>query len=495
MNAHHSLRFRILLCTLTTTTLFRPALVPAESVSAISTNVVRHPQIGVCTHFVFPGWEPDTIVPILAASGVSWIRDDIAWARIEKEKGVYAISDRDWKWINAVHDAGINIIAIFNYGNKIYAPDNYNPEAYAKAAAWFAKETSGKIQVIEVLNEPENFGFSKHYGGTTWNGLEPNGSVSPWVRKYVDLLNLAAPAIKAANPHVKVIGLGAAPPTNFHELEMGISPAVDGLVDHPYSPRTSDENVPFSSSPGIMKRDGIATADEKGTFASQIKMYRERSAKFNGPREIWLTEFGWPTHQEAKAGGLFAGFNKEAQAKYILRRLTESLGLGVTTAMIYDIKDDGTDPYYNEQNFGLVDFNLKPKPAYGAVQRYCAAMATCKPGNNIEVNIFAVENRPDQHPIIWDGSKIGTSGRIKNYRFTNGREKPVVVVWSSQRAGGDLNPILADVEFITDLPVVSIQAYNPITDETFAVKYEKKTGRLLLKNLSIPDCPLILTLE
>lgn len=37
-----------------------------------------------------------------------------------KEKGVYEIGERDWTWINAVHDAGINIIAIFNYGTKIY---------------------------------------------------------------------------------------------------------------------------------------------------------------------------------------------------------------------------------------------------------------------------------------------------------------------------------------------------------------------------------------
>jgi len=469
-----------------------PAAAPSQSGGA---TVIRHPQIGVCTHFVFPGWEPDTVVPVLAAAGVSWIRDDISWSSIEKEKGVYAISERNLKWINAVHAAGINIIGIFNYGNKLYAPDNYNPAAYAKAAAWFARETAGKVQVIEVLNEPNNFGFNKHYGSTSWNGLEADGKVSAWVGKYVELLNAAAPAIKEANPQVKVIGLGAAAPTNFRELEMGISPLVDGLVDHPYSPRTSDENVPYSSSPGILKRDGIATADEKGTFASQIRMYREQSATFKGPKEIWLTEFGWATFQEAKAGGLFAGFTPEAQAKYILRRLTEALGLGVSVAMIYDLKDDGPDPYHNEHHYGLVDINLKPKPAYGAVQRYCAAMAACKPKERLEVNIFAVENRPDAYPIVWDGSKLATSGRIKHYAFVDAKNRPVVAIWSSQRAGGDLSPILADVEFVTDLPVAGIQAYNPMTDETSAVRFEQKAGRLLLKKVSIPDSPLILTLE
>jgi hypothetical protein len=470
-----------------------------EQSPAPSTNsaapVIRNPQIGVCTHFLFPNWDPDKIVPVLAASGVSWVRDDIAWAGIEKQKGVYQISDRNLKWINAVHDAGINILAVFNYGNKLYAPDDYNPEAYSKAAAWFAKQTAGKVQAIEILNEPYNFGFSKHYGGKTWNGVEPDGSVSPWVAKYVELINTAAPAIKAANPNVKVVGLGAAAPTNFHELEMGFSPSVDGIVDHPYSPRTSDENIPYSSTPGILKRDGIATADAKGTFASQIRMYQEQSAKFHGPKEIWLTEFGWATFQEAKAGGIFAGFTPEAQAKYILRRLTESLGLGVNVAVIYDLRDDGTDPYYNEHHYGLVDINLKPKPSYGAVQRFCAAMAACKPKQNLEVNIFAVDNRPDTHPIVWDGSKLATSGRIKNYQFADAYNRPVIAVWSSERAGGDLTPVLADIEFITDLPVASIKAYNPFTDETLEVPFEKKEGRLLLKKVSVPDSPLILTLE
>ena len=59
-------------------------------------------------------------------------------------------------------------------------------------------------------------------------------------------------------------------------------------------------------------------------------------------------------------------------AKYILRRLTESLGLGVTAAMIYDIKDDRVNPYHTEENFGLVDFMLSSSQAHdGDYTRPC----------------------------------------------------------------------------------------------------------------------------
>lgn len=476
--------------------LAHPGLAQQPPAAAPETaKTVRHPQVGVCTHFVFPSWDADKIMPVLAASGVGWIRDDISWASIEKEKGVYQISERNWKWINAAHAAGIKILAIFNYGNSLYAPDNYNPQAYAKAAAWFAKETAGKVHAIEILNEPYNFGFNKFYGSTSWNGVEPDGKVSAWVGKYVELLNTAAPVIKAANPQVKVIGLGCAAPTNFRQLEMGISPLVDGIADHPYSPRMSDENVPYSDSPAMLKRDGIITANAKGTFASQIRMYQERTAKYNGPKEIWLTEFGWSTFQEAKAGGLFAGFTQEAQAKYLLRRITESLGLGAAAAFLYDLKDDGTDPHYMEHHFGLVDINLTPKLSYGAVQRYCAFMADCKPKENFELNVFAVENRPDRHPIVWDEAKIASSGRVKTYQFLNGKQQPVLAVWSSERVGGDLAPMLADIECVTALKPKAIRAYDPYSGETRTLPFLQKEGRVILAKVSIPDSPLLLTLE
>lgn len=471
---------------------------PADTTAAkpgASASAPRHPQVGIGAHLERYPQHRERALALMAEAGITWIRDDFYWKEIEKTKGHYALPESYRKMIDDCHAAGFSIVAIFNGSNTLYAPDRYDPQAYARAAAWFAKETAGKVQAIEILNEPHNFGYTKHYGGS-WNGVDSKtGEVDPWVGKYVTLLNVAAKAIKAANPSVKVIGLGSVPPVNFRQLAMGIAPEVDGIVEHPYSFRLTPELLPYASSSGILKRDGIATADTRGTFASQMRMYRELSEKHNGPRELWLTEWGWPTHQEAKAGGLYAGFTEITQAKYTLRRLMESLGLGVEVTMIYDLKDDGTNPYEAEHRFGLLDYQLNPKPSYHAVKRFTSVMTGYTARKTLEVEIFSVNNRPDAHPIVWDGSKLAATGKIMCHQFEDANGQPLIALWSSERATGELNPLIAEVEIATTQPVVKVKAYDFMTGESHSLPFKTKNGRVVLDRLSIPDYPLALTLH
>ena len=68
-------------------------------------------------------------------------------------------------WINAVSNAGIKIVGLIGYGNPIYT-DPYDPDAYSKFAAWVARTFAGKIQAIEVCNEPNGDYASKE--GANW---------------------------------------------------------------------------------------------------------------------------------------------------------------------------------------------------------------------------------------------------------------------------------------------------------------------------------------
>lgn len=459
---------------------------------------VRHDGMGVCTHFGLRGkyvevWNPDELIPIIDELGVGWVRDELNWARYEQSRGVYGLPERERAWIDALHARGIKIILVLNTGrggNPVYSSP-FDPEAYAKAAAQLAREVEGKVQAIEILNEPYNFGFLQHHGGK-WNGMEADGSDSPWIGAYVRLANLAAVAIKKAVPEMKVIGLGSTAPANFRMIRQGIVPQIDGVVDHPYSFRTVPEILPFAASEGIIKRDGFATADRQGTFASQMELYRQETAALGRRRELWLTEWGFPTYQEAKAGLQYAGYTEEAQAKYSLRRFMEGFSLGIEVSVIYALKNDGTDPHEAENNFGLLDYKNRPKPVYHAVRRLAGYMAPYGADPSApEVNVFTFNIRTDRWPIEWDGGRLAAPGNVARHAFRDRDGRLMLALWSVERPG-DLQPRVADVEIVLEQPVTRVVAHDLFTGERRDVRFERKGARLWLPGVSVPAHPVAL---
>ena len=343
-------------------------VVAALTQTLLAEETIRDDRVGVCTHFS-QNWSTELIMPLIATSGAGWIRDDFGWAGMEPTPGNYRIPAKAKTWIQAARAAGLKIDLILAYGNPAYA-DHYDTAAYAKAAGWLARELAKDVQAIEILNEPNNFGFRDTYGGQ-WNGNERNGSVSPYLQKYVQILNAAAKEIKLANPHMTVIGLGTPPPASFRMIALGLASQVDGLTDHPYS-KEMPEVVPYANNPYFFLRDGIATADANGTFASQVSMFRTQAKKYGVTEKLWHTEWGYST-ERVKSGE--PAMTEETQAVYILRRFLESEATGVEHTFIYDFKDDGADPYAHEQNFGLIHNDLSAKPAYFALQRLTSILA------------------------------------------------------------------------------------------------------------------------
>jgi hypothetical protein len=315
----------------------------------------RDDRVGICTHFS-QNWPVAEIMPLIAKSGAGWIRDDLNWSDLERKPGSYQIPLKAKAWMQTARQLGLKIDLILAYGNPAYA-DHYDTAAYAKAAGWLAREVANDVQAIEILNEPNNFGFRDLYKGA-WNGNEPKGAVSPYLRKYVEILNAAAKEIKLANPHMLVIGLGTPPPASFRMIALGLAPQVDGLTDHPYGGRLP-ELILYPANASVLQRDGIATADAAGTFASQVSMFRAQARKWGATEKLWHTEWGYATMPPKPDK---PGMSEETQAAYIVRRLLESEAAGVEHSFIYDFKDDG-------ENFGLIRNDRSPKQSYFALQR------------------------------------------------------------------------------------------------------------------------------
>jgi len=323
-------------------------------------------HVGVCTHFD-QGWSVPEIMPMIADLGVGWIRDGVSWADVEPEKGQYRIPAKTTAWLDAAHAHHFKVLLLLGYGNKIYA-DPFSPRAYARAAAFLARRLANRVDAIEVLNEPNNPDFGPTYGGK-WNGKEDDGSVSPYVRAYVNVLTATVAAVKKANSHMLVVGYGAPAPATFRMIALGPPPLLDGITDHPYSGgRKLPEFIPYAATPDLLQRDGIATADEEGTYRSQCALFRVQEAKYGLHAALWNTEWGYstalpPNEKENEV------VTPEAQAVYVLRRLLEARALGVMS-FYYLFRDDGGDIHQAWQNLGLVDIKLKPKPAFYAFQRF-----------------------------------------------------------------------------------------------------------------------------
>ncbi len=329
-------------------------------------------RVGVVTHFD-QDWKPAEIMPLLADLGAGWIREGVSWGDVEPVKHQYVVPAKTVAWLDAAQAQHLHVLLILYYANKNYA-DPFSPPDYANAAAFLAKALAGRVDAMEILNEPNNPPFGPTYGGT-WNGNEPDGKVAPWVKKYAELLQAAVPAIKAANPNMKVIGYGAPAPATFRIMRLGVPPQLDGITDHPYSgPMKLPELVPYPATVDLVQRDGIATADRAGTYRSQCAMFRAEAAKDGLPHaELWNTEWGFATWIDMKANPP-ASILPDTQAVYIVRRLLEARALGVMT-FYYDLRDDGTDRTQEWQDFGLVDYQRHRKPAFDAFRRFTAMFA------------------------------------------------------------------------------------------------------------------------
>jgi hypothetical protein len=440
-------------------------------------------RTGTATHFD-QGWDSAKTMPLIRSAGFGWIRDEVRWSEVEKKKGQYTLPIKTKRWLQDAKRNDLRVILILNFSNPIYT-DTYDAAAYANAAAWLAKETADQVGAIEILNEPHNFGFSRCYGGA-WNGRQEDGSDAPWIIRYVQLLNGAADAIKKTNPGMKVIGLGSVPPSNFRMLRQGVSPTVDGVVDHPYSFRGMPEYVPYEASERHIRRDGFATSDAAGTFRSQLEMYRRESECNQGPGELWLTEWGFPTFTKLNPLGLFEGVSEIVQAKYILRRFVETLALDVLVSVQYDFRDDGLSAFNPEDNFGLVDFKLRAKPAFLAVQQMNRFLRDSRPAPLLKVTL----GPPTPAPGTASVPPLATES-IRCYAFTRSDGYVLIALWRAVPATDALSTVRARIA-LSSHGVQSLHSIDLLSGTRTAIPFSSSGDEIVLSDFEIHDYPTLL---
>ena len=463
----------------------------------INSRDIKTSRFGTCAHFsygnngAFKAWKPyRELTDIAAAAGFKWLRDGCSAKKVD---GKFQMGEYDLEWIKYVKGKGIDIILCL----RLY-PD-MSIDDYKDYVTAIVKATSEYVNVYELGNEPNNFGWKPKFGGT-WNGYEKDGTVSTWVKEHVKYTNALADHIKKIRPDATVIGLGSCPPTNFHALNQGVSKSLDGVVDHPYTYSMPPEKVPFGWN--MEKRDGIKVGDKDNSFAGLINSYVEHFQKTGVMRSVWVTEFGftsfWFDGKTEK--GLYAGFSEEAQATYLVRRFIHSLALPVMASCQYDLIDDyNSSEFKDEGNFGLIRGDHSRKPAYYAIQRMTSLFSGFDhdPAATVKVEKEPLHRSSARGDLIkdWDKAAIAATNGVMAFAFANPArpEQRMLAVWSALPYSGEFNNRVCTIRIdgwkgFSGKPV----AIDIINGRRFDVPLKIDGDTLLLDNLSLKNHPIVI---
>jgi len=302
--------------------------------------------VGVNIHFV-KGHERD--LDLIAAAGFKFVRMDFTWAGIERNRGEYDWSGYEELTAN-LEKRGIRALYILDYSNPLYEEEvtsknpisgqqhkttasPQHPESVAAFAKWAgaaAKHFSGRKIIWEIWNEP-NIHF--------W---QPK----PDVQQYITLARATAKAIREADPGATIVGpaISGFDPTFMEKfLASGALEYLDAVTVHPY-------------------RDYKKPPESAAADYAELRELIERHAPAAKKNKIPILsgEWGYATHTK--------GLPLETQSAFAVRQQLANLLNGVPLSIWYDWKNDGNDRDEREHNFGTVLPDLKPKPAYVAIQ-------------------------------------------------------------------------------------------------------------------------------
>jgi hypothetical protein len=311
--------------------------------STISTqNTTEDFQVGVCTHFSQDKGIVQMNIESMRNAGIGAIRDEATWSSLERQKGRLVMPERYSQYVRCASAAGLDVMLILDYANRFY-DDGDRPrstaaiEGFCRYTEFVVRHFGKDVRLYEIWKEWDiGIGLRKPY----------NVGGSP--EDYFKLLKAVYPRIKAVDSGATVIA-GASTSGGVKKgwlekiIQLGALDYCDAVSIHSYNYGSKfPERSPEACSAWM---DDVQ------------KMLR----KYNKGKDVsfYVTEMGWPNHIGRR------GTEPELSASYLARLyLLARTSPSFRGLWWYDFQDDGWNPEYNENNFGIVRPDLTPKPHY-----------------------------------------------------------------------------------------------------------------------------------
>lgn len=263
---------------------------PLVTIGPPQTVVTSYPALGVHTRLTdeVEEWKIKRTLELVREMGATTIIEFFPWAYYQAEDGSVAWEHPDMV-IDHAHAQGLRVIARIGLTPDWARPpdtpltylDATAYEDFARFAALFAERYSDKVEAIIVGNEP-NLSYEWGYRPST-------------PEDYVELLRTVYPAVKAADPDMRVLAGALAPtlepegsPWGTNDLvyldgmyAAGAADFFDGLAVHVYGLTFPPEAEP---DPGVLN------------FRRVELMHEVMERHGDGDTPMLITETGWNDH-------------------------------------------------------------------------------------------------------------------------------------------------------------------------------------------------------
>jgi hypothetical protein len=332
----------------------------ALTASHASAVTAATPAVGVQFHATWSDYTSAQRIQVLdelAAAHIGWVRVDVGWQTFEEAgKGQYSqwYVDLFDSVVNAAQARGIKVLATlwatpaWANGNKARNVPPTNPADYADIARWAATHYRGRVAAWEVWNEPNLADF--------WSTADP--------AQYAAVVKAAYPAFKAGDPAATVVaGVTSANDDAWlaRMYQAGAQGSFDVLATHPYQ-------GPSNGIPELADTGHSWILDHLGAVHALMVQNGD------GNKPIWATELGWSSHPNTGTEPSWKlGVTEAQQADYTVRTIqfVAAHHPYVTNLFFYTERNQNNNDA-QEDNYGILNRDLTPKPVYTALQTFLA---------------------------------------------------------------------------------------------------------------------------
>ncbi|WP_414705847.1 hypothetical protein [Pseudomonas sp.] len=310
-----------------------------------STAFAEEPFIvGIGTHLMNFEASPRKPLELAADAGITALKDDVFWSTAEPAPNQLRIVPQWRNYLDAATTLNLTRLTILDYSTSFH--DNAKPRQGAVKAAYLnyvnyvTQQLGNKVNYYEIWNEwdldaPKDAKLAADYAALVRDAV-------PLIRNNTVGQNGTPAKILAGSITPQGMDYGFAD----HLIDAGMLDLVDGLSVHPYAHCAGGgQNNPES-------------------WVNWMRQY-ERHIRTKAGRDvpIYLTEMAWPSHTGA------CGNTPATQAAYMARIFFFARTIPNIKGMWwYDLINDGADRTDQEHNFGLLNENLSPKPAYNVMK-------------------------------------------------------------------------------------------------------------------------------